>query len=410
MLSKQMFVNQVNNELLMLHPEYHPSALLSELARIEASDGEMSVYTKDSMFADGKPYRMYDKGIAVIPIHGYLAHRVDSHVPNTYTGYNYISNMVNAAAEDPEVHSIVLDVNSPGGMVNGAFETADVIRAARDKKPVTAIVDSSAYSAAYLLSSASTSIHAPKSGGVGSVGVVTMHVDMSQMLENDGIKVTMLYAGKYKVDGNPYEKLSEGARSRIETRLSQSYNLFVNTVAENRGIDPDVIIGTEAGIFQGEDAKTHHLIDAVNSPSVAFAVVAGELDNLKGGIQMSVEQVEATTPEVAPVDVESAKSEARSAEQSRIKGILTCDEAEGRNDLANHIAFNTDMNVEDAQKLLSASPKKEEAKVSPVNAFENAMNNSDNPNVGSDDSVSSEEVDVVASITSDWKRFTGRVN
>jgi signal peptide peptidase SppA len=410
MLSKQMFVNQMNNELLMLHPEYHPSALISELTKIEASEGEMSVYTKDSMFGDSKPYRMHDRGIAVIPIHGYLAHRVDSHRPNTYTGYNYITNLVNAAVDDPEVRSIVLDVNSPGGMVNGAFETADVIRAAREKKPITAIVDSSAYSAAYLLSSAATSIHAPKSGGVGSIGVVTMHVDVSQMLEDEGIKVTMLYAGKYKVDGNPYEKLSEGARSRIETRLSQSYNLFVNTVAENRGIDPDVIIGTEAGIFQGEDAKTHHLIDAVNSPNVAFAVVAGELDKL-GGIHMSeVESIEATTPEVATMDVESLKNEARSSEQSRIKGILTCEEAEGRQELANHIAFDTDMSVEAAQKLLGVSAKKSETGTQSASAFEIAMNNSDNPNVGSDDSLSSEEMDVVASITSDWKRATGRVN
>jgi signal peptide peptidase SppA len=410
MLNKQLLFSQINNELMMISPEFNHTSLVNELNRIEASEDKSFLYTPESMLAEGKAYRVREGGVAEIPIHGYLAHRDNGHIPNLYTGYDYITNLINAAVEDDSVQQIVLDVNSPGGMVNGAFEAADVIREARDKKPITAIVDSSAYSAAYLLSSAATEIFAPKAGGVGSIGVVTMHVDYSKALEDQGIKVTMLYAGKHKVDGNPYAELTAGAKSRIETRLNQSYMLFVNTVASNRGLDTDTVIATEAGVYQGNDAQRYGLIDAVKSPKSAFAVVAGKLDKLKGGIQMSVEQVEAANVEVAVTEqIESAKQEAVVNEQKRIQAILDCDEASGRTNLAKHLAFNSRMSVEEAKSLLAVSAKEATKTEAKSNLFEDAMNASENPNVGAGNEMASDEpVDVVASIVASWKKQTGR--
>jgi signal peptide peptidase SppA len=341
-------------------------------------------------------------------VHGYLAHRDEGHIPGMYTGYDYITNLVDAALADDDVHGIVLDVDSPGGMVNGAFEASDAIRAAAQIKPVRAIVDASAYSAAYLLASAATDIVVPRTGGVGSIGVVTMHVDMSKYLEDQGFKVTMLYAGDQKVDGNPYEPLTADVKSRIESRLNQSYNLFVNTVADNRGMETDAVVSTQAGVFQGEAGKQIGLVDAVMPPSAAFTAFAQELVK-RTGVNMSNENK--SVEMAASEQTVDAAVEAKASERQRISAILGSDEAKGREAMANHLAFSTDMNVDAAIGMLKVAPKQEAPKASTEAAgtsFVDVMNNTEHPAVGSDDMAESGELDVVASIVSDYKRFTGR--
>jgi signal peptide peptidase SppA len=407
MLTKQNFFSQVDKEPLFLNPEYEASGLLMALTRHQITQDASSIFTPATMLAEGKPYRMRGH-MATIPIHGYLAHRDNGHIPGLYTGYDYITNLLSEALADEDVAGIALDVNSPGGMVNGAFEAAEAIHEANKIKPVTAVVDASAYSAAYLLSSAAGKIVAPRTGGVGSIGVVTMHVDLSKALEEAGIKVTMLYAGDYKVDGNPYESLNDGAKSRIEGRLQQSYNLFVNTVANYRGLESDAVVATKAGLFQGDGALQIRLIDAVMPPRAAFTAFAQDLVTL-GDSLMANEKQEATAEVANEQSTETVKNEAYATERARIAGILECEESGGRTALAKHLAFNTDMSVESAVKLLSVSPK-ETAQTSESNAFMDVMNNSEHPNVGAEEMSGSEDLDVVSSIVSNYKNYTGRVN
>jgi signal peptide peptidase SppA len=406
LLSKQTFAHQLDQEPLFLSPDFRPAGLILALTRAEMQDQE-AYFTPDTKFAEGRSYRMRGN-IAVIPVHGYLAHRDEGHIPGMYTGYDYITNLVDAALADDDVHGIVLDVDSPGGMVNGAFEASDAIRAAAQIKPVRAIVDASAYSAAYLLASAATDIVVPRTGGVGSIGVVTMHVDMSKYLEDQGFKVTMLYAGDQKVDGNPYEPLTADVKSRIESRLNQSYNLFVNTVADNRGMETDAVVSTQAGVFQGEAGKQIGLVDAVMPPSAAFTAFAQELVK-RTGVNMSNENK--SVEMAASEQTVDAAVEAKASERQRISAILGSDEAKGREAMANHLAFSTDMNVDAAIGMLKVAPKQEAPKASTEAAgtsFVDVMNNTEHPAVGSDDMAESGELDVVASIVSDYKRFTGR--
>jgi len=331
--------------------------------------------------------------LAVIPVHGYLAHRVDAAVGGWFTGYSFIERAIAQAESDPNIQGIVLDVNSGGGMVNGAFEAADVV--ANASKPVWAIVDSSAYSAAYLLASQADKIIVSKTGGVGSIGVVTMHVDMSKALDEAGYKVTMLYAGAAKVDGNPYEALGEGAKQRIMDRLEVSYGLFVEAVSSGRNMNTDAVRATEAALFQGDKALEVGLVDTVMSPSEAYTVFANELLNTNnGGFSMSVEAQTAVTGATA------------TEERTRIQSILTHAEAEGRGDLANHLAFNTDMSADTAVAILTASPKAVEASVV-TNGFAAAMDASAHPEVTEAEVSEPEAVDPSKSILASFSAATG---
>lgn len=386
-LSKAQLATRLSTDVLFVAPSFARQAewMLAAVTDAELESLQQTALTATAAAFDGRPYRVTDSGMAVIPIHGYLAHRVPYHSPGRMTGYDYITGLARHAREDPDVRGVVLDVNSGGGEVAGAFEAADEIAALAADKPVWAIVDASSYSAAYLLSAAADRIVVPRAGGAGSIGVVTMHVDVSQLLDNFGVKITLLYAGERKVDGNMFEGMSEDARSRIEAKLEASYNLFVNSVASNRGLDPADVRGTEAGTFQGQEAVDVGLVDAVMSPTEAYAAFERELIGSisNGGSGMSTEQTQQEGAETgdqasngaqAPqVDTGAVRAEGAQAERQRVSAILGSEEAKGREDLAKHLAFESDMTAEAAVAVLGKSPKAEASAAPAGSPLDRAM-------------------------------------
>lgn len=147
------------------------------------------------------------------------------------------SEMVN----DPSVGAIVLDVNSPGGQIGGIEELSQKIFDARGQKPIVAVANHLMASAAYWIATAADEVVVTPSGEVGAIGVFAVHEDISQALEKEGIKVSLISAGKHKVEGNPYEPLSDEARAFYQGRVSDAYDLFVNAVARNRGVKPALV-------------------------------------------------------------------------------------------------------------------------------------------------------------------------
>lgn len=137
---------------------------------------------------------------------------------------------------DPQVSAIVLDVNSPGGQVGGIEELSKKIFDARGTKPIVAVANHLMASAAYWIGTAADEIVVTPSGEVGSIGVFAAHQDISAQLEKEGIKVSLIKAGKYKAEANPYEPLSDEARSAIQENVSDIYGSFVDAVARNRGV------------------------------------------------------------------------------------------------------------------------------------------------------------------------------
>ena len=192
------------------------------------------------------------------------------------TSYEGIAAQLQVALTDPTVRGIALDIDSFGGEVAGAFHLADRIRAARTQKPVHAFVADHALSAAYALASQADRIILPRTGAVGSIGVVAMHSDMSGALDQKGIAVTLIHAGARKVDANPYQPLPEAVRARIAGELEDLRQLFAETVAEGRGRRLDTLraLGTEAAVFRGAAAVFAGLADEVADPVTAFRAFA----------------------------------------------------------------------------------------------------------------------------------------
>jgi ClpP class serine protease len=224
----------------------------------------------------GQPFAVVD-GIAVIEIAGTLVHR-GSWIGQSsgLTSYEGIAVQLQAALADPAIRGIALDIDSFGGEVAGAFDLADRIRAARAQKPVHAFVADHALSAAYALAAQADRIILPRTGAVGSIGVVAMHSDMSGALDQKGIAVTLIHAGARKVDANPYQPLPEAVRDRIAGELEDLRQLFAETVAEGRGRRLDTLraLGTEAAVFRGEAAVFAGLADEVADPVTAFSAFA----------------------------------------------------------------------------------------------------------------------------------------
>jgi ClpP class serine protease len=146
-----------------------------------------------------------------------------------------------------------------------------VIYAARGRKPIWAILDEHAYSSAYAIASAADRIIVPRTGGVGSIGVIALFADISKMLQAGGITVNVIQFGARKADGVEVIPFSPEARERFQSDVNTLGELFVATVARNRGIKPDLVRATEADAFMGAEGVRLKLADAVASPDAAFA-------------------------------------------------------------------------------------------------------------------------------------------
>ena len=315
--------------------------------------------------------------MAIIPIHGSLINRFGQ-CYGYVTGYNFIRRQRDAAMADPDVTAIVYDVNSGGGEAAGCFELADESFALRGTKPTISVVDSACYSAAYALASTSDQVVVTPTGGAGSVGVYTMHVDMSKMLENWGLEITLIHAGEHKVDGHPYAELPEDVRADMQKSVDATYNKFVESVARNRNLSVEAVKDTQARCYSADDALALGLIDSVASPIEAIRAFLGG-------------HSEASNDETTG-DFLMELNEAKQAERQRVGAIIGHPNAKGREAMANHLALNTDMSVDDAAALLAVAPvaqvevveKTEEAAKPKNEKFVEAMNQDDHPNVGPD--------------------------
>lgn len=215
---------------------------------------------------EGRDRRIFEEvaGIAVIRVEGTLVHRFGHLNPYSgMTGYDGIEQQLRAALDDSSIRGILLDIDSPGGEVSGCFDLADFIYQSRDVKPIWAVADEMACSAAYALASSAERIVVPRTAQVGSVGVLTAHVDYSRMLDAQGVDVTLIFAGAHKVDGNPYAPLPEEVRSGIQADIDALYGIFTSLVARNRGISEKAARDTEARVYSGLTAGAVRFVDDV---------------------------------------------------------------------------------------------------------------------------------------------------
>lgn len=252
-----------------------------------------------------QPFALVD-GIAVIEIAGTLVHRgAWIGQSSGLTSYEGIAAQIDAAIADPAVRGIALDIDSFGGEVAGAFDLADRIRAARAQKPVQAFVAEHALSAGYVLASQADRIILPRTGAVGSIGVVALHTDMSGALDQKGIAVTLIHAGAHKIDANPYQPLPPAVGDQMQHELEVVRVLFAETVAAGRGdrLTRDAALATEAAVFRGADAIAAGLADEVADPVTAFHAFAtaprGTNSPSRKGQKMTILPTDSLAPSAA---------------------------------------------------------------------------------------------------------------
>jgi signal peptide peptidase SppA len=211
-------------------------------------------------------------GIAVIPVVGTLVRRtVGLEAQSGLTSYGLIAERLDAALSDNAVKGILLDIDSPGGEAGGVFDLADKILAARKVKPIWAVANDEAFSAAYAIAAAADKIYLSRTGGVGSVGVIAVHLDQSMAEADAGLKYTAVFAGEHKNDLSPHEPLSDPARAQLQAEVDRVYALFTESVARMRGLDLDAVKATEAALYFGEQSLAVGLADRIGTMGDALS-------------------------------------------------------------------------------------------------------------------------------------------
>jgi signal peptide peptidase SppA len=234
-----------------------------QLVDVRASGGTLTHDEIQARIGAGparRDYEVVNGNVAVIPIYGVITPKADlMSEMSGGTSVERISQTFAAALADDGIRGIVLDIDSPGGSVDGIPELAAQIRGARGTKPILAQANYRAASAAYWLGAQADEFFAAPSADVGSVGVFAAHNDVSAALEQDGIKVTLISAGKYKVEGNPFEPLSDEAIAAIQESVDEMYGMFVADLAKGRGVGVDTV---RSDFGQGRMLSAKKALDA----------------------------------------------------------------------------------------------------------------------------------------------------
>lgn len=413
------------NTPLLLHPQKLDAIIAGLGQRLLGTDGlqidaaaispraalpaEMFTTRKGERTERG--YRVTE-GVAVISAMGGLVHRTRLEADSSLLiGYNDLAADMEDALAQPEVHAIALVLDSPGGEVSGAFELAERIYAARGSKPIVAVADGMAASAAYLAASAADEVVLSATSYVGSIGVVMRHVDFSRALANEGISVSHIFAGDHKVDGNPYQPLPDAVRASLQADIEGLYQMFIQAVAQHRGMTEQAVRDTRASVYRGVAAVAARLADRIGTADAVIAELAARrarsypagagMSSQPKGTSMTQPSTETTaaapvapaaasaeTPAVAApaqASLEQARAEGAAAERARVAAILGHANASA-NPAITQQCISTGLSAEQAKGFLDVAPAAAVTAATatasaPTNPFAQAMAAMGNPDV-----------------------------
>ena len=346
------------NEPLLLEPAYArvffcalgkemgagSLAVPQQAVQLDADGMQLAV--TDYMAGGQRPAKSYQvkNGIAILPVSGTLVHKLGTLRPYSgMTGYDGLTARLQMAVNDPDVRGILLDIDSPGGQAAGAFDCADMIYRLREQKPVWALCNDMACSAAMLLAAACTRRLVTQTAKIGSIGVMMAHTSYEKQLAQEGVDITLIYSGRHKVDGNSIQALPAGVRADFQRRIDEARRMFVDKVALYTGLSSEAVMSTEAAVYDGQAGIDAGLADQLINAADAVEVMVSALND-------SVTKENAMTVKNLTV------AEAVAQENQRVMGILNCQEAKGREQLAQMLAGQPGMTVEQAKTLLAAAP------------------------------------------------------
>lgn len=256
-------------------------------------------------------------GTGVIPIRGTISQHAAGDLSSMLAGgtaTDQVAEQLRAFLADDAVSKIVLDIDSPGGSSYGVTELANEIYRARGSKPIIALANSLAASAAYWIGSAADQFFVTPGGVVGSVGVYAMHQEVSKMADNLGVKTTFIKAGKYKTLGNQFEPLSDEAIARVQQRVDDVYEQFLHDVAQGRGVSLETVRNGfgEGDVMTAKRAKAEGMVDGIATFEQVLARPFRNVTRSSGtkaeGEELTVE--DQPEDEKAPADDDGANQEA----------------------------------------------------------------------------------------------------
>lgn len=293
-------------------------------------------------------------GTAVIPVQGVLGKGMS--LLNKISGGTSTARLredLSAALTDPNVKSIMLHIDSPGGTVDGTQELAEAILAVRGTKPIVALADGCMCSAAYWIGAAADKIFMTSdTTQIGSIGVVASHVDISKAEESYGRKTTEITAGKYKRVASQYGPLTEDGRASIQSQVDHIYSVFVEQIATFRAVSVETVLSEMADgrVFLGQQAIDAGLVDGVStfshlinslflgvlplSAPRAGAALEPETPILEANMPITREQIQAEAPEL----LNTILAEGSAAELARIQSVFSAS-MPGHEDLIQKLAF-----------------------------------------------------------------------
>jgi len=357
--SADLFLSLVRH--LTSHVDFERLAAASNLSNDDFWNPE------DHWLLHHRPYNVVD-GVLQIPIMGALLSRFSLQLGTWATGYTYIQRAFERGMDDGGVNGIALVIDSPGGQANGLFELVDKMFERRDEKPIRAFIADKALSAGYALGSVGETVTITRSGTSGGIGVVAMHTDLSGALEQRGIRVTFIKAGKHKTDGNRFEPLSREAAERFQVRVDKAYEVFVETVARNRNMSQDVIRDTEALVYESEESVEVGLADRVGALEDEMVTFTQDVDpNADDGEpEMAATKDTATAITQADVDAQvsaaaaTAITDGAKAERKRTGDVMAHDNYQGREAAAQKMLADTELSADQIIGILATMPKKAE--------------------------------------------------
>ncbi|OMH31953.1 S49 family peptidase [Motiliproteus sp. MSK22-1] len=439
--------SRVLNTPLLLEPAYARvffSALASRLGIQSLADSQGEILTGDKLQLSAesfnhsaerdRPYQVLD-GVAVLPVSGTLVHKHGYLNPYSgMTGYDGIIARGSEAFADLDVKGVLLDMDTPGGEVAGCFDTARTLRKLADAagKPLWSLCYDMNCSAGMALASAAHRRLITQTGVAGSVGVIMAHASYEKHLQEEGVNVTLIHSGAHKADGNPYEDLPPDVLARFQSGTDALRADFASLVAEMTGLSVEAVLATEAACYRGQEAIDIGLADELVNGHEAIAIFANHLSTQGRVISQSGalmkkedstepnETVQANTPgTVAPVsagasDVSTSTTaettaQSRANERVRVQGILNHANAEGCGPMAEHLAFNTDMSVEEAGALMATAPKEQAPGLDASTALDQLMSSEEQPNIGADTGGDDEDnPDIASRMINNFNAATGR--
>jgi signal peptide peptidase SppA len=228
-----------------------------------------------AQFASSKEQQV-SKRVAIIPVKGILSK--EGSLLSDMLGWSdtdTLKKQITAAVSDPSIDAIVLDIDSPGGMVSGSKELADIINKAGTQKPIVAHTSNVMASAAYWIASGATGITAFDTSTIGSIGVYTVHYDMTGRDKQMGVKRTLIAAGKNKTYGHDAEPLNDESKKAIQGLVNSLYDIFVFDVARYRGLRQETVRETNAAVYLAAEAKSIGLIDKIMTLEETVEYAAG---------------------------------------------------------------------------------------------------------------------------------------